>query len=96
MTQVTFNNDGTVRGSEEMNPNVAVIRVEGVRSIRGTVPRQVRSALMNAVKDGILGHLKKDGLKPEMFFHPNSIWRAKEEQSRIAIESVESIRKVLA
>ena len=52
-------------------PNVVNIIVGGTRVIRGRVPAQVRAELRKAVKAGVLGHLKKDGLKPEIFFDPN-------------------------
>lgn len=34
------------------------------------LPRNVRKSLNVAVKSGELGHLKKDGLMPEAYFHP--------------------------
>lgn len=53
-----------------MNPNVEKIRSEGVRIIQGRIPGGVRNALYKAVSNGDLGHLKKEKLKPEVFFHP--------------------------
>ena len=34
------------------------------------LPRDVRSALNAAVRAGTLGHIKKEHLKPEAYFHP--------------------------
>lgn len=31
----------------------------------------VRRALNNAVKNGELGHVRKDGIKPEVYYHPS-------------------------
>lgn len=55
----------------DLGRNVEMILAEGVRAIRGTIPREVRKELMAAVKLDALGHMKKDGLKPEVFFHPD-------------------------
>lgn len=62
--------------------NVQTVLMQGVRLIQGKVIAEVRKALNEAVKAGTLGHLKRDGLKPEAYFHPNSIYRAKEERNR--------------
>ena len=51
--------------------NIEIIRLEGVRLIT-KLPADIRRALNNAVKEGNLGHLRKDGLRPEAYFHPNS------------------------
>ena len=69
-------------GASAADANVALVRMEGVRLVKARMPREVRAALMAGVRDGRLGHLPKDGRKPEAFFHPNSIWRAKEERQR--------------
>lgn len=75
--------------------NVEVIRMVGVREIAGRVPREIRNALNAAVKAGRLGHLKKDELMPEVFFHPNSRARAIELRNRRAIEKTNALRKAL-
>lgn len=77
-------------------PNVANILVRATRVIRGRVPAQVRAQLRMAVKDGVLGHLPKDGLKPEIFFDPNHKHGAIERQLREAQYSVSCISKVVA
>lgn len=63
--------------------NVELVRMMGVRLVSG-LDRATRSALMAGVKDGRLGRLPKDGARPEAFFHPNSIWRAKEARTKAA------------
>lgn len=80
----------------ELNPNVQMIRSEGVRLIRGKIPRDVRRALSEAVAAGTLGHLKRDGMKPEAFFHPNSIYRAKEKRNQAAFEALNTLSKIVA
>lgn len=52
--------------------NVKLVQLEGVRLIKGTTPRDVRKALNTAVKAGELGHIKKDGLRPEAYHHINA------------------------
>lgn len=76
--------------------NVEVVRMMGVRIVSGKIDRGTRSALSGAVKAGRLGHLKRDGLKPEAFFHPNAEAAAKEERSRIACAGVRAIQACCA
>ncbi|HXS58512.1 MAG TPA: hypothetical protein VN726_20430 [Hanamia sp.] len=40
--------------------NVLMVQMEGVRVVRGKVMSDVRKALSEAVKNGELGHIKKD------------------------------------
>lgn len=82
--------------TDEYGPNVEQILVRGSRVIRGRVPAQVRKELSAAVKAGVLGRLKKDGLKPEVFFNPNNKMSATEVQRREAEYSVACIAKVVA
>jgi predicted transcriptional regulator len=70
-------------------PNVEIVRMMGVDLVRGRIPATVRRELREAVKAGRLGHLKKEGLKPEAFFHPNSKANAvtlREQEERKALE----------
>lgn len=67
--------------------NVRMIQAERVRLIRGPMPRDVRSALNAAVKAGRLGHLKKDGFRPEAYFDPDFEYLAKGERAEAAAES---------
>ena len=50
--------------------NVQLVLQERFRVVH-KLPAAVRKALNAAVKSGMLGHLKKDGVKPEVYFHPN-------------------------
>lgn len=82
--------------SDAFGPNVADILARATRVIRGRVPQQVRGELRAAVKAGVLGHLPKDGLKPEIFFHPAHKNGAIERQRREAEYSVGLIARVVA
>ena len=78
-----------------MGPNVEVIRSEKTRIVRGTVPSQVRKELNSAVKAGELGHLRKDGLKPELYFHPDYLESARDLQREEAMSAICDIKKVI-
>jgi hypothetical protein len=82
--------------TDDFGPNVANILVGGSRVIHGRIPAEVRKQLRDAVKAGVLGHLKKDGLKPEIFFHPSHKNGAIERQNREAAYSVQCIASVVA
>jgi len=82
--------------SDDYGPNVAQILSHGSRMIRGKVPAQVRKELAAAVKAGILGRVAKDGLKPEMYFHPLHRNSAIEQREREALYSVSCIAKCVA
>lgn len=82
--------------TEEFGPNVTNILVHGSRTIRGPIPAQVRKQLSAAVKAGALGRLKKDGLKPEVFYNPNNKVSALDVQAREAAYSVQCIASVIA
>lgn len=57
--------------TDDYGPNVRNILVGATRVVRGKIPAQVRRELFAAVKAGVLGRLRKDGLKPEIYFHPD-------------------------
>lgn len=60
--------------------NVEMVRNQRV-SLVGKLPASVRRALNEAVKRGELGHMKKDGHKPEAYFHPTFEYLAKAERA---------------
>jgi hypothetical protein len=84
------------RYTAEFGPNVEQILCQATRVVRGRIPASVRKELAAAVKAGALGHLKRDGLKPEIFFHPDHKNGAIERQRREAEYSVSCIAKVIA
>jgi hypothetical protein len=83
------------RYTEEFGPNVTNILVQGSRVIHGPILAQVRKQLMAAVKAKALGRLPKDGLKPEIFFHPDHLHGARERQNREAAYAVQCIAGVI-
>lgn len=77
-------------------PNAVSIRASAMRVINGPLFGQVRKELFAAVKTGHLGRLKKDGLKPEIFFHPDHKNGAIERQKKEALYAVDCIATVIA
>jgi hypothetical protein len=84
------------RYTAEFGPNVEQILIQATRIIRGRVPQQVRKELAAAVKAGVLGHLRKDGLKPEIYFHPDHLHGACDMQKREAEYAVKCIAGVVS
>lgn len=82
--------------TDDYGPNVSQILAHGSRTVRGPVPSRVRAELREAVKAGVLGRLPKDGLKPEVFFHPAHKGSAQEVQAREALYAVNCIGTVMA
>lgn len=82
--------------TDDFGPNVANILAQASRVIRGRVPAQVRKELMAAVKAGALGRLKRQGLKPEIFFHPDHLHGAIDRQRREFEYSANLIKGVFA
>ncbi|AJO79401.1 hypothetical protein [Pseudomonas sp. MRSN 12121] len=60
--------------------NVQMVRNERFRMVVNSLPANVRKALNAAVRSGELGHMKKDGHKPECYFHPTFEYLAKAER----------------
>lgn len=75
--------------------NVLMVQIESVHIVRGRIPSEVRAALNAAVKSGDLGHLKKEGFKPEAFFHKNARANAITERNRIALEKNNAIKGII-
>jgi len=74
------------------------VNVEKVKMARfqlvTKLPAQVRKALNKAVKSGELGHYKKDGHKPEVYFHIDFDNLARQAQNDHERHVRESISKV--
>lgn len=75
--------------------NVLIVQMAGFRVVN-KLSREVRKALNDAVKKGELGRLKKDGLKPEIYFHKNGMENAITEQKRIAKKSINALKGIYA
>lgn len=74
--------------------NIEMVRAERVRVISNSIPRSTRKALNDAVKCGRLGHYKRDGRKPEVYFHPSFDYLARSERNRIEKETIEALLKI--
>lgn len=82
---------------DDQTRNVQLIMSKGFRLIGGPIPAQVRKELRAAVKSGVLGHIKKDGLLPEVFFHnvhPHC-YTAVDARKREAVDAVKAIARVM-
>lgn len=74
--------------------NVEMVLIKRTKLVTNAVPRAVRKALMVAVKAGTLGHIKKEGHKPEAFFHPAFKYlavAARNERERKILRCVKSV-----
>lgn len=74
--------------------NVLMVQMEGVRAVRNKLTKELRKALNEAVKAGELGHMKKDGFKPEVYFHKNARPKAIELRNREHYASLEKLKGV--
>ena len=81
---------GDITASEA---NVELVRMHRVKVVKGRLPRDVRAALNAAVKDGRLDHMKKDGLKPEVYFHPEFVHMARSARSWSELRAQNAIAK---
>lgn len=79
-----------------IGPNAMVFRLMGASLVAGRMPREVRAELAEAVKLGKLGHIKKEGLRPEVFFHPNARSYAIDLREAHFRQAVNAIRGVCA
>jgi len=56
------------------------------------LPAGVRSALNSAVKSGELAHMKKDGAKPEVYYHPSFRYLAVDARNKAVDELVKALK----
>lgn len=73
--------------------NVQLVRAERVRVAR-KLSREIRQALNAAVKTGTLGHLKRDGLKPEVYYHPDFQYMAIEVRNQAVSRTISALQAV--
>lgn len=64
--------------------------------VRNSIPSEIRKALNVAVKAGELCHKKKDGCKPEVYYHPNFEHLANQERNLAEMKMIEALAKVIA
>ena len=62
--------------------NIEKVKMARVILVTASLPAQVRRALNFAAKSGELGHIKKDRLKPEAYFHTSFDYLARSERAR--------------
>ena len=73
--------------------NIQLVEVERFRIVT-RLSRDIRKTLNNAVRQGRLGHMRKDGLMPEMYYHPTFKHLANQERRRIAEQGIAAIKKI--
>lgn len=78
-----------------VTPNVELIRAHATRIVNHRLPKYVRDELRAGVKAGYLGHLSKDGLRPEIYFHPDHKNGAIEQQDREVAYAIDCICRVI-
>lgn len=74
--------------------NMQLILSERVRVVRGRLPQDIRKILNKAVKNGQLKHMKKEGHKPEVYYHPNFEYLAIQIRTAEADEINRNLRKL--
>ncbi len=76
--------------------NVEKVKMMRVQLVIGRLPAQVRKALNEAVKRGELGHVKKEGRKPEAYYHPTFEYIATQERNAYERETLKALAAVMA
>ena len=84
------------QGLSAEEANIELVRVIRFRLMTTMVPAQIRQALNVAVKEGKLGHMKKDGHKPEAYYHPTFKHLAIEARNKSATRVLEALSGVIA
>lgn len=75
--------------------NVQMVRDQRFRLVISGLPADVRKALNAAVKAGELGRMKKEGHKPECYYHPTFKYLAVEARNKREREIVGASRSVM-
>lgn len=75
--------------------NVEMVRSDRFRMVINSLPASVRKALNAAVKTGELGHMKKEGHKPECYYHPTFKYLAVEARNKREREIAGASRSVM-
>ena len=75
--------------------NVQMVRDERFRIV-SKMPKNVRTALNNAVKKGLLGHMKKEDYKPEVYYHPDFKYLAIEARNTEFKRTIKALKGVIA
>lgn len=75
--------------------NVEKVRIQRVLLVTSRIPASARKALNDAVKNGRLGHVKKDGYKPEAYYHPSFDYLVPGERNKHAEETLRAAARVM-
>ena len=73
--------------------NVLLVQMAGVKIVQSKLPMDLRKAFNDAVKNGELGHVKKEGMRPEAYHHKNARPRALEMRDEIFRNSISNLSK---
>ena len=76
--------------------NVEKVRIARVQVVTGRLSAPVRKALNAAVKRGYLGHWKREGRKPEVYFHPTFEYLAREARDKHERKVAYALKGVLS
>ena len=74
--------------------NVEKVLTQRVLIVK-SLPKTVRAALNAAVRDGKLRHKRKEGRKPEVYYHPNFEYLANAERKRVERETLVALIGVI-
>jgi hypothetical protein len=74
--------------------NVEMVRMERVYIVNASIPREVRAALNAAVKAKYLGHKKREGRKPEVYYHPAFEYLVNGERNQYELDILNALAKV--
>jgi len=73
--------------------NIEKVKIQRVLVV-SHLPHDVRKSLNFAVKNGELGHMKKDGKKPEVYFNPIFEYLARSERNTVERETIKALSSV--
>ena len=73
--------------------NIQLVINQRIREV-GRIPREVRAALMVAVKQGRLCHLKGDTYAPEYLCVPEALEECQELQTKVTIDRLTALAKI--
>lgn len=74
--------------------NVKKVLMQRVLLVTTRIPANVRKALNEAVKSGELGHVKKDGHKPEAYYHPTFEYLVTGERNQHERDILNAVKRV--
>lgn len=75
--------------------NVEMVLARRIVLVTSRLPANIRGAYNAAVKAGELGHVKKDGHKPEAYFHPTFQYLVAGERNAYAASVLRAVASVM-